>query len=166
MCDECVKRQSVLSSWLSFPLNYYSLSFLNSLFFFHYIPLNITSLSLSLSLCLSHFRFWKLDDDGVYLITLNIAKHSDFPSSVATSGKGSKASLRKAGSALESSDQPLPTANNKNQSSSNLPTPKSLEKPFPTPVPPKKGSEEYSPPSVDAVITISPRRGETFFLIL
>jgi hypothetical protein len=120
---------------------------------------------LSVSLCLSTFRFWKLDDDGVYLITLNIAKHPDFPSSVTTSGKGSKASLRKTESGYESREKSLPTANNRNQSSSNL-SPKSVEKPVPTPVPPSTGSGEYTPPSVDAVITISPRRGEVILLHL
>jgi hypothetical protein len=121
-------------------------------------------LFLSPSLSLPPSRFWKLDDDGVYLITLNIAKHPDFPSSVAASGKGSKAFLRNTKSAYENREQPLPTANNRNQSSSNL-APKSAEKPVPTPGPPNKGSGEYSPPSVDAVITISPRRGEIILFL-
>ena len=33
-------------------------------------------------LCLS--RFWKLDDDGIYLVTLNSTLHEDFPTSVLT----------------------------------------------------------------------------------
>ena len=39
-------------------------------------------------LCLS--RFWKLDDDGIYLVTLNSTKYEDFPTSVdATSNSDS-----------------------------------------------------------------------------
>ena len=108
-------------------------------------------------------RFWKLDDDGVYLITLNIAKHPDFPASVATSAKASKALLKKAGNVTEgrSSQQSLSTSHSKHQNSFNSSIPNSPGKPVSTPVPPKTGSDEYTPPSVDAVITISPRRGET-----
>ena len=49
-------------------------------------------------LCLS--RFWKLDDDGIYLVTLNSTQHEDFPTAVMTyptpnSGNGTNSSSMK-----------------------------------------------------------------------
>jgi hypothetical protein len=151
--------------------------------------LNISSLSslkssarekrkITRKLCLS--RFWKLDDDGVYLITLNSAKHPDFPNTVSISDSEKKNKRSNHKNQVETSDLTGEGAKYKGNAEkidastdpgglhmdcmvgdavfSTIPT-------SPGPVVDIVGNigneeEELRGPSVDAVITVSPRRGE------
>ena len=143
-----------------------------------------------------HNRFWKLEDDGVYLITLNTAQHPTFPCTVSSSWSSKPSGIHMNINGNGNGDGNLNLNvkkekredNNNSDVSSFSPPPSPSPSPSPThpqlnsysvnkditnqspstikhvtadTVDSRSGSSSsYVPPSINAVITISPRKGK------
>lgn len=142
-----------------------------------------------------HNRFWKLEDDGVYLITLNTAQHPTFPCTVSSSWSSKATGINININGNENLNVNVKKekreGNNNSDISSFSPPPSPSPSSSPThpmsnthtvnkeiinqspntikhvtvtadTVDSKSGSSSsYVPPSINAVITISPRKGKS-----